>query len=332
MVGTKRAAFWLGMTLVVAAAPFLGMEAYTVQIFTLAGIYATVALGLSLVLGNAGQISLGQAAFFGIGAYVTAQLMMKAGLSFFLALTAGGFIAGLVGTSLGYLALRFHGHYLAMVTLCFGLIMQIFFLQVPALSGGAAGISDIPNPQLFGIAVENSPGSWCKTFHLAWFLFLGMAWLLSNLLSLQTGRALAALRDNPIAAESLGLNISKYKVQAFAISAVLAGLAGGVYCVHTHYIGPELFGVGASLEFLIMVVVGGLGRPMGAVAGALLLAVVPEFMRTYEEYRLLIFSIVLMAVVLAAPEGLWGLVTQLYRRVAGRSSAGERCSNEAPRN
>lgn len=330
MVGTKRAVFWLGITIVVAVAPFLGMEAYTVQILTLAGIYATVALGLSLVVGNAGQISLGQAAFFGIGAYVTAQLMLKAGLPFVLALAVGGFLAGLVGTSLGYLALRFHGHYLAMVTLCFGLIMQIFFLQVPALTGGAAGITDIPSPQLFGFAVDNSPESWAKTFHLAWLLFLGMAWLLTNLLSLQTGRALAALRDNPIAAESLGLNVSKHKVQAFAISAVLAGLAGGVYCVHTHYIGPEIFGVGASLEFLIMVVVGGLGRPMGAVAGALLFTVVPEFMRAYEEYRLLIFSMVLMAVVLVAPQGLWGLATATYRHVATRWSRGRGVFNESP--
>jgi len=323
MGGTKRTAFWLGMALVIAVAPFLGMEAYTVQIFTLAGIYATVALGLSLVLGNAGQISLGQAAFFGIGAYVTAQLMLKAGLPFILALPVGGFLAGLVGIGLGYLALRFQGHYLAMVTLCFGLIMQILFVQVPALTGGAAGITDIPSPQIFGSAVENGPASWCKTFHLAWFVFLATAWLLSNLLSLQTGRSLAALRDNPIAAESLGLDVSRYKVHAFAISAVLAGLAGGVYCVHTHYIGPEIFGVGASLEFLIMVVVGGLGRPMGAVAGALLFAVVPEFMRTYEEYRLLFFSIVLMAVVLVAPEGIWGLIAHAYRLVTKRRSHGE---------
>ncbi len=198
MEGAKRKVFWIGMTLVVAAAPFLGMEAYTIQIFTLAGIYATVALGLNLVLGNAGQISLGQAAFFGIGAYVTAQLMLKAGLSFVIALAAGGCLAGVAGISLGYLALRFHGHYLAMVTLCFGLIMQTFFLQVPDLTGGAAGVTDIPSPQLFGSAVDNSPGSWCKTFHLAWFLFMGMAWFLSNLLSLQRGRTLAALRDTPM--------------------------------------------------------------------------------------------------------------------------------------
>ncbi len=168
--------------------------------------------------------------------------------------------------------------------------------------------------------VDNSPAAWCKTFHLAWFLFIATAWLLSNLLSLQTGRALAALRDDPIAAEASGLDVSKHKVQAFAISAVLAGLAGGVYCVHTHYIGPEIFGVGASLEFLIMVVVGGLGRPMGAVAGALLLAVAPEFMRSYEEYRLLFFSMVLMTMVLIAPEGLWGLITRFCARVMRRWS------------
>lgn len=317
---TSRTAFWLGATIVVAVAPFLGMDGYNVQILTLTGIYATVALGLNLVLGNAGQISLGQAGFFGIGAYVTAQLVMKADISFFLVLPLGGLLAGLVGVGLGYLALRFHGHYLAMVTLCFGLIVQIFFQQVTVLTGGAAGITDIPGPRVLGLLVDNNPDSWCKTFHLAWFLFIVAAWLLSNLLSLQTGRALAALRDDPIAAESSGLNASKHKVQAFAISAVLAGLAGGVYSVHTHYIGPELFGVGASLEFLIMVVVGGLGRPMGAVAGAFLLALAPELMRAYEEYRLLFFSVVLMAMILIAPEGLWGLMTRIYAHVMRRGS------------
>ncbi len=236
MHGTKRTVFWLGVTIAVVIAPFIGLSGYTVQILTLAGIYATVALGLNLVLGNTGQISLGQAGFFGIGGYVTAQLIIKAGLSFFLVLPLAGLLAGLVGMGLGYLALRFHGHYLAMVTLCFGLIMQIFFQQVPALTGGAAGITDIPGPQVFGLVVDNSPGAWCKTFHLAWFLFIAVAWLLSNLLSLQTGRALAALRDDPIAAQSSGLNVSKSKVQAFAISAVLAGLAGGVCSGFIHTI------------------------------------------------------------------------------------------------
>lgn len=316
--GTRSKAGWLAAVAVVAVLPFLGVELYTIQILTLAGIYAIVALGLNLVLGNAGQISLGQAAFFGIGAYTTAQLMMKAGLPFFLGLPLGGVLAGVVGIGLGYLALRFHGHYLAMVTLCFGLIMQVFFLEVPSLTGGAAGIADIPSARVCGIVINNSPHAWVKTFHLAWLLFIALAWLLNNLLSLQTGRALAALRDDPIAAEASGLNISAYKVQAFAISAILAGLAGGVYAVHTHYIGPEIFGVGASLEFLVMVVVGGLGRPMGAVAGALLLAVAPEFMRAYEEYRLLFFSIVLMAVVLAAPGGIWGLITRAYAGVRGK--------------
>jgi branched-chain amino acid transport system permease protein len=317
---TNRTPFWLGAAITVAIAPFLGMDGYTMQILTLTGIYATVALGLNLVLGNAGQISLGQAGFFGIGAYVTAQLMTKAGISFFIVLPLGGLLAGLVGVGLGYLALRFQGHYLAMVTLCFGLIVQIFFQQATALTGGAAGITDIPGPRVLGMLVDNNTDAWCKTFHLAWFLFIATAWLLTNLLSLQTGRALAALRGDPIAAEASGLNVSKHKVQAFAISAVLAGLAGGVYCVHTHYIGPEIFGVGASLEFLIMVVVGGLGRPMGAVAGALLLAVAPEFMRSYEEYRLLFFSMVLMTMVLIAPEGIWGLITRIYALVTRRDS------------
>jgi branched-chain amino acid transport system permease protein len=306
---------WLALLVLVALFPFLGIESYTIQILTLAGIYAIVALGLNLVLGNAGQISLGQAAFFGIGAYMTAQLLVKFNISFWIGLPLAGILAGLVGMGLGYLALRFQGHYLAMVTLCFGLIMQVIFLEVPALTGGSAGITEIPNAHFLGFVVENSDFTPIKTFHVAWFLVLGMAWLLNNFISLRSGRALAALRDDPIAAEATGLPIERYKIQAFMLSAALAGVGGGVYCIHTHYIGPEIFGVEASLEFLIMVVVGGLGKPMGAITGALLMAALPEFMRAYEEYRLLFFGIMLMVIVVAAPSGLWGFFSDGSKRI-----------------
>jgi branched-chain amino acid transport system permease protein len=313
--GKKRIFTWVILVVIVGLFPHLGVETYTIQILTLAGIYAIVALGLNLVLGNAGQISLGQAAFFGIGAYTTAQFMIKFGISFWLVLPIAGLLAGFLGVGLGYLALRFHGHYLALVTLCFGLITQILFREFPAITAGAAGISDIPSPKFFGQLVDNSSQTWVKTFHLAWFLFLALAWLLNNLISLHTGRALAALRDNSVAAEAAGVPIEKYKIQAFTISAVLAGFAGGVYCINIHYIGPEIFGVGASLEFLIMVVIGGLGSPIGAVVGAILLAVMPEFLRGYEEYRLFFFALMLMIIVLVAPGGIWGIISKGFKSI-----------------
>lgn len=313
--GKKQIFKWVFAVVLVAVFPSLGIESYNIQILTLAGIYAVVALGLNLVLGNAGQISLGQAAFFGIGAYTTAQLMTCFGISFWLGMPLGGVSAGLAGVALGYLALRFHGHYLAMVTLCFGVIMQILFLEFPSITGGAAGITDIPGPTFLGKIVDNSEDTLFKTFHVAWFLLLAMLWLLNNLITLRTGRALAALRDDPIAAEAVGIPISRYKVQAFTLSAALAGFAGGVYAIHTHYVGPEIFGVGASLEFLIMVVIGGLGTPMGAVVGALLLAVLPELMRSYEEYRLLFFGLFLMVIVVAAPGGIWGILSSWGKKI-----------------
>ncbi len=302
----------------VALLPYSGIESYTLQILTMAGIYAIVALGLNLVLGNAGQISLGQAAFFGIGAYTTAQLMVKFHLSFWLVMPLGGLLAGLVGLGLGYLALRFEGHYLAMVTLCFGLILQILFLEIPVLTGGAAGITDIPRATFFGHPVDNGDAAVLKTFHLAWFLLLLLIWLVRNLISLRSGRALAAIRDDSMAAQSVGIPIARYKVQAFTVSAVVAGFAGGIYCIHTRYIGPEIFGVGSSLDFLIMVVIGGLGSPVGAVVGALLMALLPEFMRDYEEYRLLFFGLMLMIIVLMAPGGVWGLISSQARKINHR--------------
>ncbi|WP_028321993.1 branched-chain amino acid ABC transporter permease [Desulfatiglans anilini] len=301
--------FWLLAVIAVGVLPFSGLGTYTLQILTLAGINAAVAIGLNLVLGTAGQISLGQAAFVGIGAYTTARLMTGPGISFWLAMPAGGALAGLIGAALGYLALRFQGHYLAMITLCFGLIMHIFFLEFPFLTGGAGGIANIPYAGILGHAIDNGRDALFKTFHLSWFLVLLVYWLLNNLTNLGSGRALAALRDDPIAAESVGVPTAVYKVQAFTVSAVAAGLAGGVYAVHTHYVGPEIFGVGASLEFLIIVVIGGLGSPVGAILGALLMAVLPELMRSYEEYRLLFFGMILMVIVVAAPGGLWGGVS-----------------------
>lgn len=298
--------FWLLAVIVIGILPFSGLGTYSLQILTLAGINAAVAIGLNLVLGTAGQISLGQAAFVGIGAYTTARLMTGLGISFWIAMPAGGLLAGVIGAALGYLALRFQGHYLAMITLCFGLIMHIFFLEFPFLTGGAAGIANIPYAGILGHSIDNGGEAFFKTFHLSWFLVLLIYWLLNNLTNLGSGRALAALRDDPIAAESVGVPTAVYKVQAFTVLAVAAGLAGGVYAAHTHYVGPEIFGVGASLEFLIIVVIGGLGSPVGAILGALLMAVLPELMRSYEEYRLLFFGMILMVIVVAAPGGIWG--------------------------
>ncbi len=310
-----RGPFWLAAAILLAALPFAGLGTYSLQVLTLAGISAIVGMGLNLVLGTAGQISLGQAAFVGIGAYTTARLVTTLGVSFWVAMPAGGLLAGVIGAGLGYLALRFQGHYLAVVTLCFGLIMHIFFLEFPLFTGGAAGISNIPGPIVLGYAIDNGKDAVIKTFHLVWFLALVVYWLLNNLNSLGSGRALAALRDDSIAAESTGVPTASYKVQAFTVSAVVAGLAGGLYAVHTHYVGPEIFGVGASLEFLIIVVIGGLGSPMGAILGALLMVVLPETMRSYEEYRLLFFSIILMVIVVAVPGGILGVLSSLAARV-----------------
>ncbi|MBN2125913.1 MAG: branched-chain amino acid ABC transporter permease [Deltaproteobacteria bacterium] len=317
---------WLLAAIAVGILPFAGLGTYPLQILTLAGINAVVAMGLNLVLGTAGQISLGQAAFVGIGAYTAARLMTALGTSFWIAMPAGGLLAGVIGAGLGYLALRFQGHYLAMITLCFGLIMHIFFMEFPFLTGGAAGITNIPNAGFLGFTVDNGKDAVVKTFHVAWFLVLLVHWLLNNLSTLGSGRALAALRDDPIAAESVGIPTAVYKVQAFTVSAVVAGLAGGIYAVHTHYVGPEIFGVGASLEFLIMVVIGGLGSPVGAILGALLMAVLPEMMRSYEEYRLLFFGLILMVIVVAAPGGMWGVISKCAGRmrsaVSGKAESG----------
>ena len=319
MVGKYRRyiSFFLFLGIIIAF-PYLFPASYYLQLVTLAGSYAIVALGLNLVVGNAGQISLGQASFFGIGAYVTVKLML-AGLSFWIALPIGALLTGVSGMVLGYIALRFRGHYLAMATLCFGVIMHILFVELKTLTGGAGGISDIPKAVFLGFPIHNAMESPFKSFHLAWITLLLLTTFSQNVIHSRVGRILASIRDDDLATATLGVDVAKYKIKIFALSAVYAGIGGALYAVHINYIGPEVFGIMMSLDFLIMVVIGGLGTVGGAIVGPLLLSALPEVLRDYEKYRLLFYGGMLMVIVCLAPKGVYGYLKELIQiQVFGR--------------
>ncbi|MCJ8502692.1 branched-chain amino acid ABC transporter permease [Desulfatitalea alkaliphila] len=271
LFGSGTVLFWAIILLAgLLAAPFFATQ-YHVYLFNLILVHIIVAVGLNILVGSTGQIALGHGGFFAIGAFVTVLLMTKLQLPFFVALLGSAFIAAFFGFLLGLPALRLEGPYLAIATLAFGLaIMHI--IGHMELFGGRTGLSapplDIGIPQLGFSWVLHSQVS---KYYLILAITVGMVLFAINILKTKAGRAFVAIRDSEIAAEVIGINLAVYKTLAFAVSAFYAGIAGGLYAFVLGFFDPFTFNLILSVIFLVMVVVGGLGSVMGAIAGATLI-------------------------------------------------------------
>ncbi|MDB5070287.1 MAG: hypothetical protein JWM87_1398 [Candidatus Eremiobacteraeota bacterium] len=272
------------------------------QAGTYAAIYATAAIGLSILLGNVNQISVGQAGFFGIGAYSVAYCTAILGWPFWPAALLGVALAALCGVAVGFIALRFRGHYLAMATLAFGLIAVGVFHEWSAL-GGAAGIANIPYARLGSISLSGYAGYW-----FAWIAALGIAVVSLNLLRGRTGRAFETIRNDELAAEMVGVPTRRYKVIAFAYAGALAGLAGALYASVLGIVVPDAVGIALSVDFLLMVVLGGSGGVCGALLGAALIGFLDIAGHQYANWREVAYGALVIGVVIAAPGGIMGLV------------------------
>ena len=281
------------------------------QAGTYAAIFSIAAIGLSLLMGNVNQISLGQAGFFGIGAYAIAALTttwnLPAWASWPLAALIGIAVATLVGLGLGFVALRFRGHYLAMATLAFGLICVGVFHETKAF-GGAIGIEDIPYPQFGPLTISGYPAYW-----FAWILALAAALLTLNLLRGRSGRAFEAIRNDELAAEVLGVPTRRYKIFAFAYAGALAGLAGSVYAAILGIVVPDAVSAALSIKLLLMVVLGGSGGVSGALLGAALLGFLDITGHQFENVREVAYGLLVIVVVIAAPSGAFGLIRSRFR-------------------
>jgi branched-chain amino acid transport system permease protein len=281
------------------------------QAGTYAAIFAIAAIGLSLLMGNVNQISLGQAGFFGIGAYAVASLTTVWNLppwaSWPLAALIGITVATLVGLGLGFVALRFRGHYLAMATLAFGLICVGIFHETKAF-GGAIGIEDIPYPKFGPLTISGYPAYW-----FAWVLALGAALLTLNLLRGRSGRAFEAIRNDELAAEVLGVPTRRYKIFAFAYAGALAGLAGAVYAAFLGIVVPDAVSAALSIKLLLMVVLGGSGGVSGALLGAAFLGFLDISGHQFENVREVAYGMLVIAVVIGAPSGAFGLIRARFR-------------------
>jgi len=283
---------------------------YVLHVIGNCGIGIILAMSLNLVNGCAGQFSLGHAGFMGVGAYVSATFTSVLNLSPFFqtdlgvgcAIILGGVAAAIAGYLVGLPSLRLKGDYLAIVTLGFGEIIRICFLNIEAV-GGARGLSGIPaNANFFWIY------SWVVITFVALF----------RLLRSSHGRAVLSVRENEIAAESMGVDISKYKVIAFVISSFFAGIAGGLFAHFQSFIDPNSFVFNKSVEAVIMVVIGGMGSLSGAILGGIIVTLLPEVLRIVGEYRMIIFPLILIVLMLVRPMGLFGHkeVWEFFRKKA----------------
>jgi branched-chain amino acid transport system permease protein len=316
----RRVLAVVAATLVAAfllAAPF-GFKPYGVFILSTWAVMSIAAIGLNLTLGYAGQISLAQAAFVGIGAYVAAQLTTH-GWPFWSAYLISGTACFAVGWLLGYPALRVQHHYLAFVTLAFTTLVYLVFRNEEWLTGGIYGISNIPRPSVLGLSTD-APRIFyyfCLA-HLA--LVSGAAWWL---IRSPWGRAFVAVRENPVRALSLGVDTRRYTLMAFALGAGLGGIAGALYAPLVQYIDPSPFALGLSLNLLLMVVVGGSGYFLGPYLGAIVAVLLPEWLRFTEGYYLMAYAVLVIVLMAVSPAGLIGLVERLVKP-RSRAVASER--------
>ncbi len=308
------------LALLLAVPPLL--KSYGIYLFTTWLVYIIANMGLNLTVGYAGQKSLGHAAFFGIGAY-TVAILMKAGISFWLGVPIAMLGCFVIGLGLGFPALRVQTIYLAFATLGFNTAVWLVMRNEEWLTGGTFGINNIARPSLFGFSLEGALAYYY--FVLAVALILGF--LLFRLLGSPWGKAFTALRDNPIRAESLGLNIQAYTLLSFAIGAVYAGVAGALFASLVQFIEPAPFTVGASIMMYLMVVVGGPGYFFGPVLGSAVGVLLPEWLRFAQGWYLFVFGSAVVLLMLWLPEGLLSIPDRIKARRLSREASAARAAS-----
>ncbi|KOC28526.1 leucine/isoleucine/valine transporter permease subunit [Comamonas testosteroni] len=319
--GTRNVVIFVVLMMAASWPFFAGRNA--VDIATLAMIYVMLGLGLNVVVGFAGLLDLGFVGFYAVGAYTYALLFHWAGWTFWEALPLAGAASALFGFVLGFPVLRLRGDYLAIVTLGFGEIIRLLLTNLTSFTGGPDGISSIPKPTVLGLPMTRSPltedgttfhqffGLEFNSMHMVIFVYL-MALLLAmvtlfisnRLIRMPIGRAWEALREDEIACRSLGLNPMKIKLSAFTLGAMFAGFGGAFFAARQGIVNPESFTFIESALILAIVVLGGMGSQLGVIVAAIILTVLPELAREFSEYRMLIFGLVMILMMVWRPQGL----------------------------
>ena len=288
-----------------------GQNFYHINVMVSALIFVVLGLGLNITVGLAGLLDLGYIAFFAVGAYTYALLSKNFDLGFWTCLPLGGLMGMLFGVVLGFPILRLRGDYLAIVTLGFASITKIVLENWDSLFGGAAGIANIPRPEFFGMVLDGRQKS-VYTYYIVLALVALTIVVTNRLKNSRVGRAWMALREDEIACVAMGVDMARTKLSAYALGAFWAGLVGVIFAAHNSYINPDSFTFMDSAMILAMVVLGGMGSILGVIIAGLALKLLPEYLRAFSEYRMLVFGAIMVLMMIFRPQGLINNMRRKY--------------------
>lgn len=306
----KRYWWTLIVLLVAVAFPTFVQNDYFIHILVMAGINILLVLSLNIISGFVGYISLGHAAFFGIGAYTSALLALK-GVPVWIAMFLSMPTAALIGFLIGYPVLRLKGHFFAIATLGFGQIVHLILMNWMDVTRGPMGISGIPKPEaILGLDFSQK----IHYYYLALLLVILVIYLSLRIKNSKSGRALLAIKTDDVTASTMGVDVTYYRIFAFVWSAAIAGLAGSFYAHFVLFLSPETFKLATSINILLMLLIGGIGSISGSVLGGLFITVLSEYLRTFADYQMLIYGALIVVVVIFAPKGLQGFIELLIKR------------------
>jgi len=308
-MGKQNKIYLVLFALGVFSLPLFLRNNYHLMVLNISALNILVVIGLNLLMGFAGQISLGHAAFFGLGAYLSGILTATFGFPIWPTILLAMAITAGIALGIGIPTLKLEGHYLVMATLGFNVIVYIVMLQLEPVTGGPSGFSGIPRLEVSGFLFDSDR----KYYYLLWAVTIGALLLSLNLIHSRIGRAMAALRQNEIAARCAGIDTEAYKVKIFVLSAAMASLAGSLYAHYITFISPGTFSFFYSLQVVTMVLVGGMGSLWGSVFGALVLTLLPEALHAVKEYNVLVYGLILMGVLVFFPHGLLTAIAGIWR-------------------
>lgn len=306
----------LVILLILLVLPFLGVNTYCLRVIIMVFIYTILALGLNIITGYTGQLSLGNVSFFAIGAYISA-IIVKNGVPFILGLVIAGVIAGIFGLLLGLPTLRLSGTYLAITTLGFGEIIRMVLLNWDSVTNGPLGISRIPKPNILGITFSLGNNG---IYYLVLVVTILVLLANYNIINSKVGRAFIAIKEDELAAIFMGIDTFKAKRIAFIISSFLSGIAGSLYAHMLGYIDPQTFTFDTSIMIVSIVILGGMGSLRGPIIGAAILVVFPEVLRFLSEYRFLVYGVILVLMMRFRPQGIFGGQSKKPFKLLGKNN------------
>jgi branched-chain amino acid transport system permease protein len=299
----------------------LGPTQYIYRVLTVICLYAVLGLSLNIILGYTGMLSMGHAAYYAIGAYTSALMSTKMGVSFFLSAPAGALVAAFFGFLFGLPTLRLQGSYLAITTMGFAEVVRMTLLSWESLTNGAFGIQRIARPRIFGLELTTANGG---LYLLAAIMLIATVYISCAIHSSKMGRALRAIKDDALATTLMGVNVNAYRVAAFSVSAGVAGIAGALYASIARFIDPNVFSFDTSMMTVCIVILGGMGSVAGILIGAVALCGFPEILRGLDLYRFVVYGLILIIMMRFRPQGLLGGLTRKpYKFPGGVASRGK---------